>query len=111
MTEFARSTGFTGVLPALESTFDYSKSKAALTPLSGHPPPDGLRSIGIAGLTVWLKRRSCRNSATVAQKAIEAVNTRHTMPALGAIRPSNVIANALRARLPPPIVPRQSQRP
>ena len=32
--------------PALERAFDYSKSKAALTLLSGYSTPDGLRRIG-----------------------------------------------------------------
>lgn len=64
--------------PALERAFDYSKSKAALTLLSGYPTPDGLRRIGTSRLTAWLKKRRCRNSAAVAQKAIDAANSQRT---------------------------------
>ncbi len=64
--------------PALERAFDYSKSKAALTLLSGYPTPDGLRRIGTSRLTVWLKKRRCRNSAAVAQKAVDAASSQRT---------------------------------
>ncbi|MDV6271757.1 IS110 family RNA-guided transposase [Rhodococcus globerulus] len=64
--------------PALERAFDYSKSKAALTLLSGYPTPDGLRRIGTSRLTAWLRKRRCRNSAAVAQKAIDAANSQRT---------------------------------
>ncbi|MDV6278283.1 transposase [Rhodococcus erythropolis] len=63
---------------ALERAFDYSKSKAALTLLSGYPTPDGLRRIGTSRLTAWLKKRGCRNSAAVAQKAVDAANAQRT---------------------------------
>jgi transposase len=58
--------------PALERAFDYSKSKAALTLLSRYQTPEALRRIGAARLAAWLKARGCRNSATVAQTAIDA---------------------------------------
>lgn len=64
--------------PALERAFDYSKSKAALTLLSGYPTPDGLRRLGTSRLTAWLKKRRCRNSAAVAQKAVDAAGAQHT---------------------------------
>ena len=64
--------------PALERAFDYSKSRAALTLLSTYQTPDGLRRIGAARLAAWLKKRGCRNSASVAQKAIDAANEQHT---------------------------------
>ena len=63
----------------LERAFDYSKSKAAFTLLSGYPTPDGLRRIGTSRLTDWLKKRDCRNSAAVAQKAVDAANSQRTM--------------------------------
>ncbi|VAZ69730.1 hypothetical protein LAUMK40_05893 [Mycobacterium kansasii] len=67
--------------PALERAFDYSKSKAALTLLSGYQTPDSLRRIGAARLTAWLKARGCRNSATVAQTAVDAAHAqRSTLP-------------------------------
>lgn len=71
--------------PALERAFDYSKSKAALTLLSGYQTPDGLRRIGVAKLATWLKKRGCRNSAAVAQKAIDAANAQSTMLATQAM--------------------------
>ncbi|MCQ4152384.1 IS110 family transposase [Rhodococcus qingshengii] len=71
--------------PALERAFDYSKSKAALTLLSGYPTPDGLRRIGTSRLTAWLKKRRCRNSAAVAQKAVDAANAQRTMLATQAM--------------------------
>lgn len=67
--------------PALERAFDYSKRKAALTLLSGYQTPDGLRRIGNSRLTVWLKNRGCRNSAAVAQKAVDAASAQRTRPA------------------------------
>lgn len=67
--------------PALERAFDYSKSKAALTLLSGYQTPDSLRRIGATRLTAWLKARGCRNSATVAQAAVDAAHAqRSTLP-------------------------------
>ena len=39
--------------PTRGRAFDYSKSKAALTLLSGYPTPDGLRRIGTSRLTAW----------------------------------------------------------
>ncbi len=65
--------------PALEQPFDYSKSKAALTLLSGYPTPDGLRRIGTSRLTVWLKKRGCRNSAAVAQTPVDAAGAQRTV--------------------------------
>ncbi|WP_373200138.1 IS110 family transposase [Mycobacterium marinum] len=64
--------------PPLERAFDYSKSKAALTLLSRYQTPDSLRRIGPTRLATWLKARGCRNSATVAQTAVQAAQTQHT---------------------------------
>jgi transposase len=67
--------------PALERAFDYSKSKAALTLLTGYQTPDALRRLGLSRLQTWLKHRGARNSAGVAQKAIDAANAQHsTLP-------------------------------
>jgi transposase len=65
--------------PGLERAFDYSKSKAALTLLSGYQTPDGLRRIGGTRLAAWLRKRGCRNSTSVARVAVEAANAQHTM--------------------------------
>ncbi|WP_233200608.1 IS110 family transposase [Cryobacterium sp. M15] len=64
--------------PALERAFDYSKSKAALTLLSTYQRPGALRRMGVTRLAAWLKARGCRNSATVAQKAIDAAREQET---------------------------------
>ncbi|BDB42106.1 MULTISPECIES: IS110 family transposase [Mycobacterium] len=64
--------------PALERAFDYSKSKAALTLLSGYQTPESLRRIGVARLTAWLKARGCRNSAAVAQAAVDAAHAQRS---------------------------------
>jgi transposase len=64
--------------PGLERVFDYSKSKAALTLLSGYQTPDGLRRIGVTRLAAWLRKRGCRNSTSVALTAVEAANAQHT---------------------------------
>ncbi|MEX5307631.1 IS110 family transposase [Kocuria sp. CPCC 205258] len=79
--------------PALERAFDYSKSKAALTLLTGYQTPQGIRRIGVTRLTAWLKDRGCRNSASVAQAAIDAANTQHTTI------PTQAVGSALVATL------------
>ena len=68
--------------PALESAFDYSKSKAALILLQGYQTPKALRALCEARLTKWLHARGARNSSTVAQRAINAAKAQHsTTPA------------------------------
>lgn len=68
--------------PALERAFDYSKNKAALTLLSRYQTPENLRRIGAGRLAAWFKARGCRNSATVAQIAVDAAQAqRSTLPA------------------------------
>ena len=64
--------------PALEAAFDYSK-KAPLILLSGYQTPEAIRGIGVTRLTAWLKKRSCRGSARVASKALDAANAQHTV--------------------------------
>lgn len=71
--------------PALERAFDYSKNKAALTLLSRYATPDSLRRVGVTRLTAWLKARGCRNSAKVAQAAVDAANAQHTALATEAL--------------------------
>lgn len=64
--------------PALEAAFDYSK-KAPLILLSGYQTPAAIRQIGAARLAAWLKKRSCRGSANVARKAVDAASAQHTV--------------------------------
>jgi transposase len=64
--------------PALERAFDYSK-KAPLLLLSGYQTPEGIRRMGLSRLTGWLRKRGCRNSAKMAEKALTAANSQHTV--------------------------------
>lgn len=64
--------------PALERTFDYSTSKAALLLLTGYQTPAGLRRIGPSRLTTWLKNRRVRGAQAVADAAIEAAHAQYT---------------------------------
>lgn len=78
--------------PALERAFDYSK-KAPLILLGGYQTPEGIRRTGLARLTSWLKKRGCRNSAKMAEKALIAANSQHT------VLPTQSTGSALVARL------------
>ncbi|MFS0718017.1 IS110 family transposase [Arthrobacter sp. 1P04PC] len=65
--------------PALERAFDYSRSKAALTLLTKHRTPDGIRRAGQARIHAWLKKQGARSSAAVAATAVEAAKSQHTI--------------------------------
>ncbi|WP_350006173.1 IS110 family transposase [Pseudarthrobacter sp. WHRI 8279] len=78
--------------PALERAFDYSK-KAPLTLLSGYQTPEGIRRIGLTRLIGWLRKRGCRNSAKMAEKALIAANSQHT------VLPTQTTGSALVVRL------------
>jgi transposase len=78
--------------PALERAFDYSK-KAPLILLGGYQTPESIRRTGLTRLAGWLKKRGCRNSAKMAEKALQAANSQHT------ILPTQTTGSALVARL------------
>jgi transposase len=78
--------------PALERAFAYSK-KAPLILLGGYQTPEGIRRIGLARLTGWLRKRGCRNSAKMAEKALIAANSQHT------VLPTQTTGSALDVRL------------
>jgi transposase len=78
--------------PALERAFDYSK-KAPLIFLGGYQTPEGIRRIGLTRLAGWLRKRGCRNSAKMAEKALEAANSQHT------VLPAQSMGSALVVRL------------
>jgi transposase len=78
--------------PALERAFDYSK-KAPLLLLGGYQTPEGIRRMGLTRLTCWLRKRGCRNSAKMAEKALIAANSQHT------VLPTQSTGSALVARL------------
>ncbi|GGI03270.1 IS110 family transposase [Arthrobacter liuii] len=78
--------------PALERAFDYSK-KAPLILLGGYQTPEGIRRTGLTRLTGWLRKRGCRNSAKMAEKALMAANSQHT------VLPTQTTGSALVVRL------------
>ena len=78
--------------PALERAFDYSK-KAPLLLLGGYQTPEGIRRVGLTRLTGWLRKRGCRNSAKMAEKALTAANSQHT------VLPTQATGSALVVRL------------
>jgi transposase len=78
--------------PALERAFDYSK-KAPLILLGGYQTPEGIRRTGLPRLTGWLRKRGCRNSAAMAEKALAAANAQHT------VLPAQSTGSALVVRL------------
>lgn len=65
------------IFPALERAFDYSKSKAALTLLTGYQTPDAIRRLGLARLEGWLRKRKVRNATVIAQTAVDAAGQQH----------------------------------
>lgn len=78
--------------PALERAFDYSK-KAPLILLGGYQTPESIRRSGLARLTGWLRKRGCRNSAKMAEKALDAANAQHS------VLPAQSMGSALVVRL------------
>ncbi|MFJ9360815.1 IS110 family transposase [Streptomyces mirabilis] len=52
----------TGIFPALERAFDYSKHKGALVLLTGYQAPAAIRRRGHARLTAWLAARGARGA-------------------------------------------------
>lgn len=78
--------------PALERAFDYSK-KAPLILLGGYQTPEGIRRIGLTRLAGWLRKRGCRNSAKMAEKALTSANSQHT------VLPTQTTGSALVVRL------------
>ena len=52
----------TGVFPALERAFDYSRHRGALVLLTGYQSPGALRQGGHARLRAWLRRRNVRRA-------------------------------------------------
>ncbi|MFF3919195.1 IS110 family transposase [Streptomyces sp. NPDC001852] len=63
--------------PALERTFDYAASKAALILLTGYQTPADLRRVGPSRLATWLKNRKVRGAQAVADAAVAASQAQH----------------------------------
>lgn len=78
--------------PALERAFDYSK-KAPVILLGGYQTPRGHPADRPELARGWLKKRGCRNSAKMAEKALKAANSQHT------VLPTQTTGSALVIRL------------
>ena len=66
--------------PALERAFDYSKKAPLILSLGGYQTPEGIRRIGLTRLAGWLRKRGCRNSAKMAEKALKAARPSSPLP-------------------------------
>ncbi|MFD8292445.1 IS110 family transposase [Streptomyces lavendulae] len=64
--------------PALERTFDYAASKAALILLTDYQTQSGLRRVGPSRLATWLKNRKVRGAQAMADAAVAAAQAQHT---------------------------------
>ncbi|MHC6175948.1 IS110 family RNA-guided transposase [Glutamicibacter sp. X7] len=64
--------------PGLERAFDYAKSKAALTLLTGYQTPEAIRRLGEKRLTTWLRNQGARSAANTAERAVAAAKMQHT---------------------------------
>ncbi len=64
--------------PALERSFDYAASKAALILLTGYQTPAGLRRTGPSRLATWLKNRKVHAAQAMAEAAVAAAQAQHT---------------------------------
>ncbi|MEU6579016.1 IS110 family transposase [Streptomyces sp. NPDC046805] len=82
-----------GISPALESAFDYARSKGAVVMLTHYQTRTALRRIGVKRLTTWLQHRKIRSPQKIAEKAVEAANQQHT------VLPGETRAAALLAEL------------
>lgn len=85
--------------PALERAFDYSK-RAPMILLGGYQTPEGIRRVGLTRLAGWLRKRGCRNSATMAEKALTAANSQHTVLPTQTTGSALVVRLAARAGIP-----------
>ena len=70
--------------PGLEAAFDYSK-KAPLILVAGYQTPDGIRRMGAARLSAWLRSRGARGADAVAVKAVQAAAAQRTVLASQAV--------------------------
>jgi transposase len=68
-----------GYFPALEREFDFAHSRGAVVLLTGYQTPAAIRRIGTSRLNGWLARRKVRTPAQVAQTAVAAATTQHTV--------------------------------
>ncbi|MHB9755333.1 IS110 family RNA-guided transposase [Streptomyces sp. BYX5S] len=67
-----------GISPALENAFDYRK-RPGLILMTGYQTPTAIRRIGVKRLTAWLARRSVREAASFAERAVEAAGAQHAV--------------------------------
>lgn len=67
--------------PALEAAFDYSQRKAAVTLLTEYQAPEQLRRAGVARVTARLRKAGARLPEQIAEVAVDAAHTQHTVVA------------------------------
>lgn len=60
----------------------------------GYQTQEGIRRIGMTWLAGWLRKRGWRNSAKMAEKALTAANSQHT------VLPTQTTGSALVIRTP-----------
>lgn len=65
--------------PGLEAAFDYAQRKAALTLLTQYQTPEQLRRAGVARVTARLRKAGARLPEQIAQAAVHAADTQHTV--------------------------------
>lgn len=67
--------------PALEAAFDYARRKGALALLAEYQTPQQLRHAGVARVTAKLRKTGTRQPEQIAQIAVDAAHTQHTIVA------------------------------
>jgi transposase len=67
--------------PALEAAFDYAQRKAALILLTQYQTPEQLRHAGVTRVTARLRKAGARLPEQIAQAAVDAAHTQHTVVA------------------------------
>lgn len=79
--------------PALERTFNYAASKAALILLTGYQTAAGLRRVGTTRLVAWMQNRKVRGAQAMADAAVAAAQAQHT--AVAGERTAAAVVHAL----------------
>src|SRR6218665_715527 len=65
--------------PGLEAAFDYAQRKAAVLLLTEYQSPEQLRRAGVTRVTARLRKAGARLPEQIAQTAVNAAHTQHTL--------------------------------
>src|SRR6218665_2217718 len=65
--------------PGLEAAFDYAQRKAAVLLLTEYQSPEQLRQAGVSRVTARLRKADARLPEQIAQTAVNAAHTHHTL--------------------------------